>query len=169
MSDTPCPMCASQSCTEFTIKDLTGRKQRVKCETRDISASRPDASVRGIRPRRILLFCLPFLPAFSPFASFAMDDWIASVERTIGGCSRLIGDIASQIHTLKLSAFSQCSSTFPRSSGSVIYGKPGTGKTALALALAGAYSYMTSFSVPPPTYLAPSRAFAPAVLCHQWP
>ncbi|ORZ02134.1 P-loop containing nucleoside triphosphate hydrolase protein [Syncephalastrum racemosum] len=65
-----------------------------------------------------------------------MEEWIALTERTIGGYSNVLLDIASQIQTLRLFASSQYSSTFRRSSGSVVYGKPGTGKTALALALA---------------------------------
>lgn len=60
--------------------------------------------------------------------------WIARVKQDIGGCQDLIQHIVNAIATAQ-SAPARIP-LLPRSKGLVLHGKPGCGKTSLALAIA---------------------------------
>ncbi|KAL1933312.1 hypothetical protein VTP01DRAFT_7402 [Rhizomucor pusillus] len=63
--------------------------------------------------------------------------WIANVTSQIGGYDAIISELVNQIWILQSNAVNDASNAkLPRSKGAVIHGRPGTGKTALALAVA---------------------------------
>ncbi|KAI8975691.1 hypothetical protein BDF20DRAFT_880124 [Mycotypha africana] len=58
--------------------------------------------------------------------------WLSQVKEEIGGYDTLIQYIVSRFNV----KYKDPLSSLPRSKGTVLYGKPGTGKTALAISIA---------------------------------
>ncbi|KAG2214735.1 hypothetical protein INT45_013790 [Circinella minor] len=65
-----------------------------------------------------------------------MELWFNKVIAEIGGCHDLIQHIITQCQTLLSSQSTITSPWLPRSKGILLHGKPGTGKTAIAMAIA---------------------------------
>jgi hypothetical protein len=73
--------------------------------------------------------------------------WIDKVLKKIGGLDEVISEIIEQIHLFAITAMSnKCKKNVKRSKGIILTGKPGTGKTALALSLAGILIFLQVYS-----------------------
>ena len=65
-----------------------------------------------------------------------LEDWSSNVQNEIGGINNIVQELLDQISLLGVYCVQADSNSGPRGKGTLLTGRPGTGKTALAAAVA---------------------------------
>lgn len=65
-----------------------------------------------------------------------LEDWSSNVQNEIGGVNDIVQELLDQISLLSVYCAQEGTNSGPRGKGTLLTGRPGTGKTALAAAVA---------------------------------